>query len=310
MNPATMAVTLFSVLFPIKAWFGPDQALTVQVRPEAGTVITLVLTDFTGKVIESSRDREFNGEQSVDLKQMFQPILTPGTYMLWAVPKGKILPEFVGTPLVIETRSDERRDAPAGPMVIKIEPLSFARIVTDKGDFTMMFYYDAAPHTVSNFIGLARGGFYDGLLFHRIVPGFVIQSGDPRGDGTGGPGYNIGAEFNEREHRPGIVSMARQGDPLESQGAPPRTEFANSGGSQFFICLDYERTKQLDRRYTVFGKVMDGMKVVEAIGATSNANADQPNTPPTIKSVTIESVTPGKNPYEAMMEANLPKARS
>src|SRR5205085_8570237 len=176
--------------------------------------------------------------------------------------------DFVGTPLVIQVRTDKRRGAPPDPMVARVVPLCCAVIHTGRGDMSVAFYYDVAPNTVQNFLSLAHDGFYDGLKFHRVVPGFVIQGGDPKNDGTGGPGYNIDAEFNDRQHVEGVLSMARQGDPIEGQGALPRSEAANSAGSQFFICLDYAATKQLDRRYTAFGRVMDGLDVVQKIGAT------------------------------------------
>jgi peptidyl-prolyl cis-trans isomerase B (cyclophilin B) len=95
---------------------------------------------------------------------------------------------------------------------------------TDQGDMTIAFYYDAAPVTVGNFLKLASEGFYDGLAFHTIVPGWTIQSGDPKGDGTGGPGYTLDAEFSTRRHDAGVLSMSRMRDPLEdpTTGVAPR----------------------------------------------------------------------------------------
>src|SRR3989442_8101703 len=106
-------------------------------------------------------------------------------------------------------------------MVVRVEPLRYAVMQTAHGPVTMAFYYDIAPNTVSNFLTLSEQGFYDGLTFHRIAPGFVIQGGDPRGDGTGGPGYMIDAEFSDpkdsgRSHDAGALSMARSGDPGEA----------------------------------------------------------------------------------------------
>jgi peptidyl-prolyl cis-trans isomerase B (cyclophilin B) len=125
-----------------------------------------------------------------------------------------------------------------------------AVIETTKGTIVFKFFKEDAPATVENFITLARKGFYNGLLFHRVVPGFVVQGGDPNGDGTGGPGYTIRAEFNSRPHLKGTVAMARAMDP-------------NSAGSQFYICLGPQPS--LDRQYTVFGQVSEGMEVVEKI---------------------------------------------
>src|SRR5204863_1864513 len=206
---------------------------------------------------------------------------------------------FIGTPLVVEVRSDRRPDAPNTPMVIKVEPLRYAVMSTDHGDMTVAFYYDSAPDTVANFLSLAEGGFYDGLTFHRIVPDYIIQGGDPRGDGTGGPGYHLEAEFNDRQHLPGVLSMARTEDLIERQGAEPRCEFKNSAGSQFMICLNYNSTKNLDRRYTAFGQVTDGMNAVNEIAKTpvGGETHDVPATPQVIKSIKVYSVVPGKSPY-------------
>jgi peptidyl-prolyl cis-trans isomerase B (cyclophilin B) len=312
MQAVATVVTLFSLLFPTKTWFAPDQPWTVQVRPAQGqpSDVTLVLTDFSGRVIESHGANEISGEKTVDLKDLFVPVSTPGTYVLWAVPKGSALPVFAGTPLVIEVRRDTRRDAPAGPMVMKVEPLAYAVLTTDRGEMTVAFYYDDAPHTVANFLGLSAAGFYDGLSFHRVIEGFIIQGGDPRGDGTGGPGYTIDAEFSDNEMREGVIAMARQGDPLEAQGAMPRYEFANSAGSQFFVCLNYDRTKQLDRRYTAFGKVIDGFDVAQAIAKAPVAQGDRPKEPQVIRKVRVFPVEPAKNPYRGFFEVNMPKPTS
>ncbi len=125
-----------------------------------------------------------------------------------------------------------------------------ARITTAKGDIVFRFYpHDAKIHSAA-FIKLARAGFYDGLTFHRVEPGFVIQGGCPQGTGTGGPGYNLDAEFNDKPHVKGTVAMARSASP-------------NSGGSQFYICLGDARF--LDKQYTVFGQVTEGQDVVDRI---------------------------------------------
>lgn len=139
------------------------------------------------------------------------------------------------------------------------------------GDIKVEFYSQDAPKTVENFIKLAKEGFYDGLLFHRIVPGFVIQGGDPntRGSmanrarwGTGGPGWNVKAEFNKNKHSRGALSMARSQDP-------------DSAGSQFFIVL--KDSNFLDGQYTVFGRVVSGMNdVVDKIASLKTDTADAP----------------------------------
>lgn len=125
------------------------------------------------------------------------------------------------------------------------------RIRTAKGDIVFRFFPNEAPRHSAAFMKLARAGFYDGLLFHRVEPGFVIQGGCPQGTGMGGPGYNLDAEFNELPHLRGSVAMARSSNP-------------NSAGSQFYICLGDARF--LDRQYTVFGQTVQGLDVIDKIG--------------------------------------------
>jgi peptidyl-prolyl cis-trans isomerase B (cyclophilin B) len=136
-----------------------------------------------------------------------------------------------------------------------------AVIRTNDGDMVVEFWKDAAPNTIDNFKKLARSGFYDGKIFHRIVKGFMIQGGDPNSKdpakessyGEGGPGYKIKAEFNDHPHDRGVISMAREADP-------------DSAGSQFFICL--APVHRLDHQYTTFGKLIKGDDVLEKIGNT------------------------------------------
>jgi peptidylprolyl isomerase/peptidyl-prolyl cis-trans isomerase B (cyclophilin B) len=118
------------------------------------------------------------------------------------------------------------------------------------GEIRLEFFPEDAPKTVENFVTLAKKGFYNGLNFHRVVPDFVVQGGCPKGNGTGGPGYNVKAEFNKQKHVRGTLAMARSQDP-------------DSAGSQFYIC--YGNTPHLDGQYTVFGKVVSGMELVDRI---------------------------------------------
>jgi peptidyl-prolyl cis-trans isomerase B (cyclophilin B) len=127
---------------------------------------------------------------------------------------------------------------------------SQVRIATDKGDIVFTFFPDDAPVHTAAFMKLAEEGFYDGLTFHRVEPGFVVQGGDPDGDGTGGPGYRLKAEFNDHPHERGTVAMARSSNP-------------DSAGSQFYICLADARF--LDKNYTVFGQMTDGFETLDAI---------------------------------------------
>lgn len=124
---------------------------------------------------------------------------------------------------------------------------------TEKGDLEIELYDDDAPGTVENFLKLSRDGFYDGLTFHRVLPGFVIQGGCPKGDGTGGPGYTIDCELDGEKqfHDRGVLSMAHAG--------------RNTGGSQFFICHNRDNTAHLDGNHTVFGRVVSGLDLIDDI---------------------------------------------
>ena len=143
------------------------------------------------------------------------------------------------------------------------------KIITKYGEIALEFFTSDAPKTVENFKKLAGSGFYDNLIFHRIVPGFVIQGGDPNTKneanrsrwGTGGPGWNVKAEFNKNKHSRGALSMARSQDP-------------NSAGSQFFIVL--KDANFLDGQYTVFGRVTSGMEAVDKISALKTDSMDAP----------------------------------
>jgi len=150
-------------------------------------------------------------------------------------------------------------------------PAPRAIIDTKFGKIEIEFFPDKAPGHVKNFVDLAKKGFYDGSTFHRVIPGFMIQGGDPntkdtkaprQQHGTGGPGYTIKAEFNDTSHVRGVVSMARAQDP-------------NSAGSQFFICVS--DSKFLDRQYTAFGRVLRGMEVADQIVNAPRDARDNPN---------------------------------
>jgi len=165
-------------------------------------------------------------------------------------------------------------------------PGTYARFVTSEGDFTVRLFDQEAPRTVENFVGLAEGSkqwsdprtnqkvqkpYYDGTIFHRVIDGFMIQGGDPLGQGIGGPGYNFADEFHPklRHNKAGILSMANRGP--------------NTNGGQFFITL--APTPHLDDRHAVFGEVVDGMDVVSKIGRTQTGDRDRP-----VKDVVIQQV--------------------
>jgi peptidyl-prolyl cis-trans isomerase B (cyclophilin B) len=146
---------------------------------------------------------------------------------------------------------------------------------TTKGPIRLALDPESAPGHVRNMVALAESGYYDGVVFHRIIKGFMIQGGCPQGTGTGGPGYTIKAEFNATPHEPGVLSMARTSDP-------------NSAGSQFFLCL--ERVPHLDRQYTAFGRTADAesLAVVKAIGDVRTGAGDRPVEPVTITTATVK----------------------
>jgi peptidyl-prolyl cis-trans isomerase B (cyclophilin B) len=143
-----------------------------------------------------------------------------------------------------------------------------AVIETTLGNIELKFFPEVAPNHVNNFIELAKKGFYDGTIFHRVIPGFMIQGGDPNtkgadrsSHGMGGPGHSVKAEFNDKSHKRGILSMARSGHP-------------DSAGSQFFICV--ADAPFLDKQYTVFGEVVSGMEVADKIVSQQRDNRDNP----------------------------------
>jgi peptidyl-prolyl cis-trans isomerase A (cyclophilin A) len=168
-------------------------------------------------------------------------------------------------------------------------PGTYARFVTSEGNFTVRLFDQEAPRTVGNFVGLADGTkewsdprtnqkvqkpYYNGTIFHRVIDGFMIQGGDPLGQGIGGPGYNFADEFHPklRHNKAGILSMANRGP--------------NTNGGQFFITL--AATPHLDDRHAVFGEVVDGMDVVSKIGRTATGDRDRPLKDIVVQQVTIE----------------------
>ncbi len=167
--------------------------------------------------------------------------------------------------------------------IVPNEGDQIAVIETNYGRIVLKFFPDVAPGHVKNFIDLSNSGYYNGVKFHRVIPGFMIQGGDPNTKdkprsmhGTGGPGYQIPAEFNDIPHTPGILSAARTQDP-------------NSAGSQFFLM--HKKSPHLDRQYTVYGQVIEGMDVVEKIVQLEKDHGDNPldHVAATMETVTIKS---------------------
>lgn len=153
-------------------------------------------------------------------------------------------------------------------------------IETTQGTMKVELYSEVAPNTVNNFIYLVKRGFYDGTIFHRVIPGFMVQGGDPEGSGMGGPGYGIKGEFaangfqNTLKHTTGVISMARAQRP-------------NSAGSQFFIMVD--DAPYLDGQYAAFGKVTEGIEVAQAIVSAPRDRADRPYEDQIMEKVTVET---------------------
>ena len=157
---------------------------------------------------------------------------------------------------------------------------TFVITMEDGREMKGELYTEIAPHSVVNFIALANSGFYDGLIFHRVIPGFMIQGGDPKGTGMGGPGYHIKGEFamngvpNPLKHTYGVLSMARSMMP-------------DSAGSQFFIMTS--DSPHLDGQYAAFGKVLEGMETADAIVSVARDYSDRPLTPQAMKSIRVET---------------------
>ena len=190
--------------------------------------------------------------------------------------------------LILSGCSNNEKDIEKNPLVtMEIE---------DYGTIKIELYPEYAPNTVANFVSLIENGFYDGLTFHRLVPGFVLQGGDPDGDGTGGPGYTIDGEFkangytkNTLSHDKGIISMARSMD-------------YDSAGSQFFIVLDDSAKSSLDGMYAGFGRVTEGMEILKEIEANEEIADDA--TGALEENITITKVTVDTFGYEYTVEKN------
>ena len=190
--------------------------------------------------------------------------------------------------LILSGCSNNEEDIEKNPLVtMEIE---------DYGTIKIELYPEYAPNTVANFVSLIENGFYDGLTFHRLVPGFVLQGGDPDGDGTGGPGYTIDGEFkangyskNTLSHDKGVISMARSMD-------------YDSAGSQFFIVLDDSAKSSLDGMYAGFGRVTEGMEILEEIEANEKIADDA--TGALEENITITKVTVDTFGYEYTVEKN------
>jgi len=181
----------------------------------------------------------------------------------------------------IETTNPEKTMSEFNQKAAPTKGEEIVVIKTNKGDIKLRLFPEYAPKTVENFKKLANDKFYNGLIFHRIIQGFMIQGGDPDGNGTGGPGYTIPAEFTPKlVHFPGALATARLGGPMNPTKA--------SSGSQFYIV--HEDARFLDGEYTVFGQVFEGMDIVNTIAEVATLPGDKP-----VEDVVMESVSVEKN---------------
>jgi peptidyl-prolyl cis-trans isomerase B (cyclophilin B) len=328
----TTAAAQAAEVFPVKAYAKPDEPILVRFVNDKGEDAKKAVAElgaaaakldflFTPapaaeiadafKIFSASGEEQKLGKSalkpdgSVDLAEACPKLKDGGTFFLvW-----KDAP-----PLVIETLFNPTYEmykariaamAPAdqkkaleqfGPVVTHMELAEYALISTDKGDIKAKFSYDDAPHTIDNFIALARQGFYDNSAFHRIISGFMIQGGDAfaSGDkaGTGGPGYDTVHEFSDKKHVRGVLSMARSGaDVRNPQGTTQTTQY-DTAGSQFFIMHGAAPT--LDGTYSAFGDVFEGMTVVDALAKTPSepgSGAVAQGSRPKIKSIKILPAT-------------------
>ncbi len=210
------------------------------------------------------------GEGSVELRVCESWTVSVGAESPEVVAKnlGAITVQWVGNGSLKEARSNELT------MTLRAEKNPIATLDTSEGTIILELWPDKAPNHVANLITLARAGFYNGLLFHRVISGFMVQTGCPKGDGTGDPGYKIPAEFNDASFMKGTLGMARRGDNVDS------------AGSQFFICV--ADRKDLDNQYTAFGKVLEGQDIADKI---SNVPRDTQKGDRPYKDVVVRKVT-------------------
>jgi len=156
------------------------------------------------------------------------------------------------------------------------------QMTTSKGVLTLELFSDVAPKHAWNFVKLTQEGFYNGLIFHRVIKNFMIQGGDPQGNGQGGPGYTLDAEFSNLKHKRGTLAAARLGDQANPQ--------KRSSGSQFYIC--HVDCPHLDGQYTIYGTVLEGLDVVDAIASTPTGRNDKPLEDVVIKDVRVTGIKP------------------
>lgn len=213
----------------------------------------------------------------VVLAVIFGTLLAFGAFKLTKFVKNKYFNKTENVSQEAEKVSDRKYDQ-APSMAIDINKTYIAKFETSQGNFDIELFAKDAPKTVNNFVFLAKDGFYDGLTFHRVIKDFMIQGGDPKGDGTGGPGYKFDDEINEHKLVKGVLAMANSGTDSSGHG---------TNGSQFFI-VTAEKAEWLDGKHTAFGQILNGLENVMKIEQVETGENDKPKEAVTINKVTIE----------------------
>ena len=264
------------------AWFTP--AAPTDVVAADGSPVFKAFDAVTGAALKPAVETA-GPDAGVDVAKYYPQLKDPGTYYLTWKDSAPLVVETLRNPVpwgyaksgalpAAEQQNMIRQFTTGAPVITHLVAAEIVVFTTDKGVIKAKFSYDAAPHTIDNFVDLARHGMYDNSAFHRILKGFMIQGGDSLANdasraGSGGPGFDVAAEISEKKHEKGTLSMARMGFSLDT------------AGSQFFIMHD--KTPSLDGEYTAFGDVFEGLDVVDAIAATKSekgtgavAPADRP----------------------------------
>jgi peptidyl-prolyl cis-trans isomerase B (cyclophilin B) len=303
MQMVAVALTMI-LLNPVRLYFQPNQPIPVQFNAQglsklhqsADTPLQLALLTPAGKVQQKVAIDP--NKTTLDLMELFpaqgrqSSILWNGSTWYLQLVAGENQP--IGSPLVVVPLVPPSQRGQATPSALRIYPEKLVVFDTTAGTIGIRLDPAAAPNTTMQFSNLVTGGFYTNVIFHRVIPQFVIQGGDPTGSGTGGPGFFIDLESSSKAHTRGTVSMARQGNDI------------NSSGSQFFICLSRQAVASLDRQYTAFGDVVWGMDAVDRIVAlpTSSDGANRPLNPPVIKKAVLVAAPP--RPLDAPAPTEVP----
>jgi peptidyl-prolyl cis-trans isomerase B (cyclophilin B) len=300
MRPVAMLLLLaptlaFAQIDPMYAYNGVNRAFPVDIKGRGKLEIQL-LQGGTAELLETAQTK--SGKQ--DLATIFpnfwkakRPTIVYAQLIQNGKPKGPalVLRPLVNAPLsilkadkTVEFQKDEDNEYAGVQTWVDKDLL----VQTSLGNMRFRMRPDCAPNTVRNILDLAKGGYYRGVIFHRVVAlarglPFVIQGGDPAGSGSGGPGFNYALEDSTLPHDFGVISIARSTDP-------------NTNGSQFFVCLSKEGTSRLDHKYASFGQLLEGAEVVRKIAAVPVGKDDRPNDPPVIKDVILVDAAPYAKP--------------